>query len=294
MRGKVLVLRLSIILTIFSFIVMILTYFCIESNKITDFIYSIASGIFTGAIVSVFIYITEYNIEKRQAQENYYELSSNFLHRLLQIHYLWIGEQEELNILIDYQRKEVYGNVYNDLYTRAKEYYKTAIISNDQIDTFLGDKLNEYKEEMDFIINQYLELSEYKFSDIENAYESMYFFWGQKYRNSVYKKIHKPQRDILEKLISMSPHFIYYKKSNNNIALFVMIDKINEFQNELFEVVPNEDDLLYETKAVYNKECYRIGNELEIFRGKINGYKPLEYELNRYFIASKSIKKHQK
>lgn len=277
MKSKVLTLRIAIIISVLSLLASIIIYFSNCESNILSFVFTITSGIFSGTIVSVFIYIAEYSTERRSSLENYYIISNSFLNNFLKIKYL--EERDEYYILADYEKYIVFkdckylGDI-SDKYINAVKFYKLENVLEDKAASELDQKLIDLKNKVEIVIDKYLEFDIVKYGDNEFAYGLIYFFFRQKRKRELYKKIHSPQKDMLRKIKDTNFHFREYKNAKNG-NLHVMLDYIFKLQSNIFSVESNEQN---NYDIISNTFCEEIYEELEKFRAKIYGQEPIERE----------------
>lgn len=274
MKSKVWTLRIAIILSFVSLIVAFVINFCFKENNTNNFILSIVSGIFSGTIVSVFIYIAEYNTEKRKVMENYYILANEYMNHYLNLK-CYTKTQED-NILLGYNNYKLYHN--SELCDKTSEYENTISFYNldaacyKENINYLDKKLEYFYAEIDEVLDRYLVFDTIKFIDIDTARADMYFFWNQKYRDKIYGNIHIPLREMFYQVHTVCQHIKLYKKGKSD-NLFAVLDIINELQKNIFktDIVDNEDECY---SKIYNIYCDNLYSELEKFRAKMYGFKP--------------------
>ncbi len=172
MKSKVLTLRIAIIISVLSLLASIIIYFSNCESNILSFVFTIASGIFSGAIVSVFIYIAEYSTERRSSLENYYTISNSFLNNFLKIKHL--EERDEYYILADYEKYRVFKDCkyvadISDKYINAVKFYKIENVLEDKAVSVLDQKLIDLKNKVEIVIDKYLEFDIVKYGDIDIA-----------------------------------------------------------------------------------------------------------------------------
>ena len=301
MKSKVYAIRVSATIVFISlFVACVLTFYCEQTTMIT-FICSISLNILAGAIVSLIIYFTEYGPTKTDALESYYLASLELSRSFLNLKYLFFKEPDSLikdkfreeylneNIqkrinqipdgisipdddffrlkhnardkLIEYIRPD-YVKGYN---TMPKEEYESIL--NDEVKL----RMEKYREEIELIIDQYINLSKATDREVSNAYGRLYFLLGNKkksYRSQIYVKHYSPQHDMLSKLKEKIYHLKLYRNGESS-NLPVVIDFIIEIQNLLFTVTTDS-----QWEKVYSSFYDNIDDELEKIRAYMYGVSP--------------------
>jgi len=313
MESKVKAIKLGSVIAILSLICFCIIGFDMKDGNLKNVFFTIFSGIFTSAFVTIFIYATEYGVIKKEVMEEYWNASFKVNQKIMQIPFLVFDEPNELikayfkelshniavrNILK--QLPEDYNNSIGDntfkILTEAEnkmiEYirpqYNHWDIRQQEIDevirSSLKGKMSEYEKNITKIIEQYVEIADITYEVCENAFGKMYFFKNQKFRNNVYKKIHKPLRDMLNKIKirtnnNFKPHL---EKEGYNIP--IMIDFISELQKDLFEieyVVANDKRGDQLVKSAKNQFYFNMDKQIEDFRTEIYHCNP-EYQKEFY------------
>lgn len=240
-----------------------------------DFIIVIMSGIFTSSFVTLIMNCSDYKNERRDALVNYYLVSSNIMYNFRNIEYLYIGEEIDLirNYYLERNSNDICKQMGMDkeLNYKAKLALQEWIWKNENRETrrqfrrikqhYLSDcvesLISKYDQELDRIIAQYIKLSELNYREVEDAYGNINFLFTNKLNRNefIYKRLHKRQRDLLNKIKLESYHF---KNHYSKDTAVVMLDKILELQKEIFAVEESKYG-----KNIYNKYCYEITCNLE-------------------------------
>lgn len=270
MKSKVLTLKISIFITIISLIISGLFQFNSDLYKnMNNFIVNIATGIFSGSILSVFIYIAEYGTEKTSAMEMYYISSMSYLNKYLKLEYLYFSKESDL--LIEYYKyKTSYYKSKIDkenIYNKAIQYYKIDTMSLNGVGKLLEEKLDSYTNAINKSVDSYLELVKNPIKDVNSAYGSMFFFRGQKYRKKIYNDTYVPLYEMRKYIKDKTYHFELYKNGDTN-NLLVIVDILSKLQGKIFEIVHKTHDGI-ESDIVYNAFYEKLDEELELFRAKI-------------------------
>lgn len=274
MKEKVFTLRLSLFIAIITFTLSLFIKFSLEQTNLYEFIYDMTLGLFSGAIISVLIYITEYTISKRKTLEDYYIKSIELLDKIGSLKYFNLSE--EYRLLLNYWKEET--NIDTNSIARQEliKYYNISNFSNGDIDKDLNTKMEQLKKELVRVIDSYIEVSLYKYRSIEDAYREIYFFTNQKERTKIYNQIHDVQRGILNLVKEESIHFKLYKEDNTNNFLAVC-NILDSLQTKLFSIEIRKSDIT-KSMLVYKKYFNEMDQVLENFRAKIYKDKPKKFE----------------
>lgn len=272
MKEKVYGLRTSLIISVLS-LGAALIIVILKQTEITGFMYDIMMGVFSGSVLTVLIYMTEYRAIKKSYLEVYYIKSIELLDKISKLEYFIFSNENKL--ILNYIR-ECDNNKWNNSNEQdAKivliEYYKCSDIKKDNLDTYLKHYADKAKQEIKDVVISYLELSKFKYRDIEDAYSNLYFFLNQNFRYEIYNKIHDNQRRTLNSIKEKSYHFdLYIKGAGNFLAVCSILEDI---QNELFLIESRENNGLY-SEIVHKKYCEEMEQVLENYRARIYKEEP--------------------
>ncbi len=292
MESKVKAIKVGGIIAIFSFIIFSIIGFCMEDGNLKNILFTVFSGIFTSSFVTIFIYATEYGVIKKEAMVEYWNESLKINQIIMQIPYLIFDEPDDLVIsyfaeifhneevqkqlqqlpkdfdksiggdtltihkeaedkMIDYIRPQ-----YNYLNVTQQE--KDEIIRNS-----LKDKMCKYEKKINYVMEQYIKIANTSYEASENAYVKMYFFKGNKFRKNIYNQIHKPLRELLNKIKDRAYNNFKPHLEKNGCNLCMMIQFINELQKEIFEIhyicVDKEKDY-YLIKSLMNQYYFNVSS----------------------------------
>ena len=309
MESKVKAIKVGSIIAILSLIIFSIVSIFMEDEVIKNILFTIFGGTFTSAFVTIFIYVTEYGVLKKETMEEYWNASHKINQKMLEIPYLIFDEPEKLikayfaeishnklvqnfwgeqsEACVESDRNDAL-KICKDAESKLVEYirpqYNHLNIEQEEIDKIiresLKDKMQKYEERVNEVLKQYIEIADISYEDSENAYGKLYFFSNQKLRNEIYIKIHEPLRTMLRRIRiraygNFKPHL---NKSGYNLP--VMIDFINELQNEIFEIeykCVDEEKGYYLVKSVKNRCYFKMDKEIENLRTKIYHCNP-EYQ----------------
>lgn len=252
-----------------------------NTSMLREYICNITLGILTGAIVSAILSFSEYLILRREAIENYYSLCNQFLKNFHGLKYLHIDPSELLenyyqeiennqriksgkrlksgeNEIISHDAKNklmdwIWENGYKDRFSvsiseeeRKKELKKE-----------LKKRVIQYEDEMDCVMQQYIEIAKLQYDDIERAYREFAFFTFD-IKKMIYEPIQEKQREMLKYIRINSNLFVEYYNGDYGINRIQIMQQIYWIQNTLYDTykMPACDE-------VYVKFCYDVTCSLE-------------------------------
>lgn len=273
-------------------------------NDLRNFFIIISSGVFTSSFVTLLISVSEYNVEKQEALEDFFDANIEFIANLYNLEYLRIDIPLEL--LREYYAetsgisviKRSQGNVYTyESQNRIKEYlwqqepesikklYNTQSSQMVYLKEKFDKKIAEYDKQIDFVMKQYIEIAEKM--NIRNLNKTIgridFLLKNKKYRKEfLYNKVYARQSELLRKIKNAAYHFgEYYKASNGN--KLAMINFIMEIQNFLFSSTQkNGFDNIY-MQYIFEMNC-EMHKLLKLIYGKRNA--DSEPKIEDYFRCS--------
>lgn len=290
MRGK----KSGIIWSIRLIIISFFTYFILQFHLYTDifkniigsilpfnlsdwrdFIIVIMSGIFTSSFVTLIMNCSDYVNERRDALEDYYNASILFLSHFQNIEYLHIVEDLELVRAYYLERSSNYvrksmsetaslryeskRKLQNWIWKATDEKIREQLKKQEQdyLDARLESIIAGYDQQLERIAQQYTELSELSYQDVENACGKIDFLFTNKLnrKDFIYRFLHNRQRDLWKKIRFES---FYFKQISLQSNAIVILDKILKLQNEIFMA----ENCRY-GKKIYNQYCYEVMCNLE-------------------------------
>lgn len=244
-----------------------------DLNELRDFFMVIMSGIFTSSFVTLIMNCSDYKNEKRNALENYFLVSYNFLSNFKDIKYLYIKEDLDLirNYYLERSSNELRKNrgienqnfkakialqewIWKNASKEERKRYKK--IKQKYLSDRIENTISDYDKELDKIIKQYIKISQLSYQKIEDAYRNIDFLCTNKLNRNefIYKFLHQKQSNLLNNIKYESYHFKNYNDKPN----IVMLDKILELQNAIFTVEDKKNG-----KSIYNQYCYEVTCNLE-------------------------------
>lgn len=170
--------------------------------------------------------------------------------------------------------------------SKAKNEYVTWMESHKIMSFTQSDNISEIFDEMykqhleenkiyfSAIIDNYIELAYISLSDLDSAYGSLDFMFGNKrIRRTAYDEIFNKIREIRNSIYSQVYHFNLWKEGKGNFVICAM--KALEISKTLFESKTSENGALKQ-ECIYQKALDEIEESLEDFRVKIYWLKEKE------------------
>lgn len=142
---------------------------------------------------------------------------------------------------------------------------------NDNISETLDEMYKQHLEEnrvcFSSIIDNYIDLSYISLSDLDSAYDSLDFMFGNKrIRRTAYDEIFNKIREIRNSICLEVYHFNLWKEGKGNFVICAM--KAMEISKTLFESKISESGALKQ-ECIYQRAFDEIEERLEDFRIKI-------------------------
>lgn len=254
------------------------------SNDFTGFMKEIVIGTFCSSIVTVFFYISAYQVERKRVLEQYWNECRKMITEINRIDYMNIDYDKNIfvNFINEQSNKLWMKEYYNQIKQKmpAKEFVNTNLIkqkirsnnkdllkeiSKDTSEKYLEEKIeklyNKTIEKIDKIVDQYLSYLNQSTDNLNLILGDIEFFTGK----SNYIKAHELFQKIYNlrvKIQESARHFRYYKDGEGNKA--VVLSEILELQSNIFRIEECED-----SKIVYREFNDIMNLKLEEFRAKI-------------------------
>lgn len=284
MRAKKWLTFATIICTIASIVLMI----AFQCNDI-KIGYDISLALFGSAFLGFIMSLIEYFSERKSSMEKFWIEARKVLVQFRNAKPIVMNEPEELilNSLaeeINNREIEKYGEeVANSLglkkESKAKDEYIAWMEShevinfteNDDISRILDEiyvqRLEERRTYFSSIIDNYIDLSSISLSDLDSAYGSLDFMFGnKKIRRIAYEEVFNKVREIRNSIYSEVYHFNLWKEGKGNFVICAM--KALEISKALFESKISESGALKQ-EYIYQRAFDEIEESLEDFRIKI-------------------------
>ena len=296
MKANCKALKLSIVITIVSFILVTIFSILVLNNecKLLDILLNIFIGILGSGCVTLLIAIPSYNVSKRQLLEKYWHETKRLIEILSDVKFLFNEYDEEvivsyINELKDKKWKEEYNKISEEKITLEDEKYKEELIaefinnrpnlkkevSEEKLHDYASNCIDKYVEKLrkkaNEIYKQYINISKESTIELSFMLGDMQFFRGKKPFTKIYNNTYIPTFNILNMISEESYHFHLFLNGEGNEA--VAVEKLFMLQKELFEVETKEtkDDIIY---IINNKFFNKMLINLEIFRADMYGIKP--------------------
>lgn len=260
-------------------------------GNIASTILNIGIGVLGSGVVSFVMTFSEYFVEKRNAQENYYNASFKILKSLYKIVYAPINDEVKLVAAYNHERQgdkwrtEFGVELENTCFQKLCDYYNKypfydfgeLVIGEEKTQAIVDARLAHIKNNIEEAMKSYITIDSVSLEEMENAYGNLFFISDlmrrstNKKRNELYNSIHCEIRDMCRTLAQENYHFnIYFSAQNGNMP--VMVEKIERCNNKLFGVEVIDDNQC----VVWAKWCDSIFEILEKFRCDIYGHKYAE------------------
>ncbi|MBQ9609570.1 MAG: hypothetical protein IJV15_09030 [Lachnospiraceae bacterium] len=286
MRMKIHTIYTCIILSIISLLAMIIVQCDIKCENFKTIIFAISSGVFGSTITSLIIFITEYKYIRREYLLKYYKSIDIFLEKIRRIRVMTITETIEEysplinSIMLDRNKKNWLKSVDNINVSELsredkKEYYE----------------INNYKRSVIDTIQDYIEVSNYNFMDIDITYSDICFLFSfsRKREKKLWNDFNEELRTIFNQIKRNSNDFNeYLNGESSNLGRIAGL--VLDLQDLIFikrERSEEKDDMI--EISYYNELYTRMCNKLEIFRAK-SIYKLKEPNLIEEYWALSSLK----
>ncbi len=284
MRAKKWLTFATIICTIASIVLMI----AFQCNDI-KIGYDISLALFGSAFLGFIMSLIEYFSERKSSMEKFWIEARKVLVQFRNAKPIVMNEPEELILNsfaeeINNREIEKYGEeVANSLGLKKESKAKNEYIAwmeshevmnfteNSDISRILDEiyeqRLEERRTYFLSIIDNYIDLSSISLSDLDSAYGSLDFMFGnKKIRRIAYEEVFNKVREIRNSIYSEVYHFNLWKEGKGNFVICAM--KAMEISKALFESKISESGALKQ-ECIYQKAFDEIEESLEDFRIKI-------------------------
>lgn len=257
-------------------------------NTIVKFCENICVGIFCSTLVTLFFYISNYKIEKEKLLTKFWDTCYKLIFNLNKVTYLetvydrtlllnFIKEKESDKWIIEYNKTnpEVKLTEQHEEKDKLLEHIikidaKYLNKASDNIKQFYAEdtlKNIEYRiyEIMNSIIDSYMEICEFSAEELKFMLGEMEFFrTDKKYFEDAYE-IYSVINDLYSQIHQITQtYFKLYVDDGRGFVKTNALAKILEFQDLIFEIDENENEI-----KIYNKFFYNTLYKLEEFRAKV-------------------------
>lgn len=290
MKGKKYGIIVSVITMIVSLILIIFVNLCDKENY--ELLSNIFIGVFGSSVVTLIILISDYIVAKREALEDYYSQVYKIIVAFGKIKYVRItdttlenvkyktecelkecfgAEPPKMDDIIDYYDKNNYWNNYPEN------------LSTEEKSRMVLEQIEKDCANIEKVLDSYLKFENLSYEKVENAFERISFLFDKAekhldnekhFRIWIYRNLHDKLRNMIKTIRLENYHFKLYKEGENK-NLFVVAQKINDLNKQLFEIVNDTNDDS-EIEEIYAKFYNDMDSTLERFRARIYGCQPQE------------------
>lgn len=283
MKEKCHSLRISTVVFIVSFIICCLLWSPLPApfpQFIIQFFQVFFGGTLSSSFVTLLIYASEYQTQKRITLENIWSEIHRIMRRFRAIHYLHF--EVPADIVAGYFHEEWFNSDCGRLGQQAVHTYrdqwaeriaptyssiKEGLNANDYralLIEHIEHQANDYLRSMDTAIDDYISIAESNFDELDRLFGVLEFLTGKRSYRKIYQDLYTPIKDkhrIIQKQVY--PHFSSYKAGENKNKA-VILSKLIELQNHIFMVQTSEEFI-----NIYNHFCCEMEQKLENFRVQI-------------------------
>lgn len=270
----------------------------------------------SGALVALIIFFEEYRSERRKAMEKYCSVAIEALAAFRKLKYFLAKEPNDLlaryydevehntlaKYLCDQRKKDGDTKVYTDSlhtvrYDVLDEWCKLLDpgyfslrekMDADKYRRMVEDEITrraeEYLTQINQVVDSYVELCDgLSFEELDNIYEQMGFFTGQKPILKIYNDIHKPLHIKMMQIQTILGDRLGMYKSGEDPSCAHVLQALIEVQNDNFTAEVQQDKNGTAT-VVFNDFYTGTAHVLEDLRAKLYGVEP-QYP-KRYCVRS--------
>lgn len=291
MRSKAIGTLVSIGIIIVSILLIGVSIFFYGNSS--SIIFNIGIGVLGSGVVSFVMTFSEYFVEKRSAQEQYYNASLKIIKILHKIVYAPIGEEAKLIAAYNHERQgdkwrqELGVELELGHFQNLCDYYNKSpfcdfgefVIGEEKTQVFVDVRLESIKNNIEDAMKSYIAIDSVSLEDMENAYGNLFFISdlvrrkNDKLRNKIYLSIHNKIREMCRYITQENYHFnIYFTEKNGNMP--AIVDKIESCNEQLFLVEVISDN----QHIVWAKWCDDLFESIEKFRCEIYKDKYIDIE----------------
>ena len=282
MSAKKRVLFISSALALLSVVIFTVVLLCEDSNssnKVVEWFKTVSAGVLTSALVTLFVYIGEYRVEKVAALEKMYVASDDLTNQYRGLKAIYT--EIPLDLLKPYFDAIMFQSPFEpDLTKKPKQdivsFLWAKLPESEQKKIEADGKAEEYREQcfrtamksdrtaIDNIIRQYLDLAErIGTKNLTSAYGNVDFVFvnTEKRKKFLYDKIYKKHLDMQDRIYELVYHLKVYMdaeaKNRGRGNLSAVISKISNVEKHLFEEKHhwNNMEIVILKHFVYNMDC---------------------------------------
>lgn len=306
LRMSIVICCITLIITLFS------CYFYVNSpDYCSTFIFTLSSGAFASAFVTLLLNISSYFVLKRQTLEKIYDIVCFFISNINNLRYLYSifsedGLVQYFNEKENNKWKERYNEIdpenkmvldkkgfnflkqsYITLNTDFIEKLKEEGLNDNSIDDIISDevlnKVDKFDEEFERCIDSYILFSQMSLKDFMLILGDVEFIFSKSKYNEIYEDFYSPMKNLLNDIRYEVEHFNLYRNGNGRKS--VVLEKIFSLQKKVFlkeDVCDGDKEALF----IWNKFSDDIELRLEKFRSYIYKIEPEEIDRVPIFVIS--------
>ena len=306
-------LKMSIVI---SFITLITTFFSCyfyvnNPGYWSSLIFTLSSGTFASALVTLLLNISSYYVLKRQTLEKIYDIVFVFISKLNNLRYLhsefsesdlvqyfnevsgnkWKERYNELNpedkIAIDKTYFNLLIKTYRTLNIDFVENLKKEGFNDNSIDEIIKDQvlkqIDKFDDEFEKCVDSYILFSQTSLRDFMLILGDVEFILKKSKYKEIYEEFYLPMKNLLNDIRYEVEHFNLYRSGEGNKS--IVLEKIFLLQKQVFlkeYVSVDSKDSLF----IWNKFSDDIEVKLEKFRSYIYKIKPEKIDKIPIFVIS--------
>ncbi|RGC47765.1 hypothetical protein [Absiella sp. AM29-15] len=292
MKAKCKSLQLSLIISTISLvlysILFLLNSKMQDSRPILEYFSNILIGCFGSSFIVLLIDIFEYHVAKTQLLEKIWNECRIINHQFYKLAPIYSSTLND-ELLLDYFNEvngnavmaripngkseikhEAYDKLYKFFYEQNKDFIKNMNPKEkfDSIEYCINQEYQAMSKELEIIINQYINLGNCSFKELDNLIGEMGFFTGKRlyhdFFESIYNPLHQMYNDLYSNVIYNCTIYRGNQKYNNAIMYSIIL----EHQNKIFKFTKKDEDN-QRICNIYNNFCDRMDDKIESFRADI-------------------------
>lgn len=292
MKAKCKSLRLSIIISVISLIAYSILFYLSWQTQykipILEYFSNIFIGCFGSSFIVLLIGIPEYQVAKTQLLEKIWNECISINHQFYKLIPIY-SNTLEVNLLLDYFNEvyrnavmaripnfeneikhEAYDKLYEFFYNQNKNFIKemNPKEKSDSIENCITQEYQKMSKIIETSINQYINLGNCSFKELDNLIGEMDFFTGDKLYDAFFERIYSPLHKMYKDLYSNVIYHCKIKEGDQIHTNNIMFHIILEHQNKIFKFIESDEEN-QRTCNIYNDFCDKMDDEIESFRADI-------------------------
>lgn len=291
MKEKCHALRVAIAITIASLLISFLLWSPLPSpfsKCVVSFLQMFFGGILGSSFVTLFVYATEYKVQKRIALENIWSEARRINSKFAKIQYLYLHISSE--IVAGYFNEEWRNQNRPDFGKKQEHSYRAKWVKElskeypdikEQVSgvefeniliNIIKKQADKYLDSLNSAIDDYISIAETDWNKYDNLFGAVEFLTGKSHYVKLYQNLYEPFKQKLRLIQEqVYPHFSSYKAGENENR-GVVLTKAVELQRQFFTIESNEN-----STNIYNDFYSEMERKLEDFRVSIYGDTATEY-----------------